>query len=68
VKRQLRDLATYSGMVFQIFALLLVAYLIGQAIDRRFNFKHPYFTILLLLLAIFAYLYRVVKDTQNRKE
>jgi ATP synthase protein I len=68
VKQQLRDLATYSGMVFQIFALLFAAYLVGNALDQRTGFKHPYFTILLLLLSIFIYLYKVIKDTSNKKK
>jgi membrane protein DedA with SNARE-associated domain len=61
------DYARYSGMVFQLFILLWLSYLAGRWIDEKLAFEKPVVTIIILLMAIFAYLYSIVKQTSKRK-
>jgi membrane protein DedA with SNARE-associated domain len=61
------DYARYSGMVFQLFILLWLSYLAGRWIDQALAFEKPVVTIIILLMAIFAYLYSIVKQTSKRK-
>ena len=52
----------YSGMVFQIFFALAIAGFIGQKLDERFALDKPYLTALLIIIALPAVLYTVLKD------
>jgi membrane protein DedA with SNARE-associated domain len=61
------DYAKYSGMVFQLFLLLWMSYLAGRWIDKKLGLQKPVVTIIILLMAIFAYLYSIVKQTSKRK-
>ena len=49
----------YSGMAFEIIALLLVAVLIGQKLDQRIYPDASYFTALLVLLFLVGYLLKL---------
>lgn len=51
-------------MVFQLLALLLVAYIIGQFLDDYFGLTTSILTAVCLLAALFAYLYSVIRDTK----
>lgn len=61
------ELARYSGMVFQIFALLFAAWLLGQWLDKKLENEEPYLSLTLIMLSIFAYLYSLVRQTSGKK-
>lgn len=52
----------YSGMAFQLAAVLAVGVWAGTRIDQYFQTDRPYFTALLALLSLFAGLYISLKD------
>ena len=54
-------------MALQLFVLLGVAAWLGQYLDKRFQTSSPYFTIILILLFMGGFFYRLVKDL-NRKD
>ncbi|MEO1517297.1 MAG: AtpZ/AtpI family protein [Bacteroidota bacterium] len=52
----------YSGMAFQMGAIILLAALAGQKLDAYFQLEKPFITVFLSLLAIFGALYTTLKD------
>lgn len=58
----IRDFARYSGIAFQMIAIILLTTWGGIKLDKLTGFKTPVFTIILSLLGVFAAIYTVVKD------
>jgi F0F1-type ATP synthase assembly protein I len=61
-KKGLNDFARYSGMAFQMIAVILVTTWGGIELDKLAKFHTPVFTIILSLLGVFAAIYTAVKD------
>jgi F0F1-type ATP synthase assembly protein I len=56
----------YSGMAFQMIAVLLVAAYAGQWLDNHFQNRQPWFTLVLLLIGVTASMYLIIKTvTKN---
>jgi F0F1-type ATP synthase assembly protein I len=56
----------YSGMAFQMIAVLLLAAYSGQWLDNHFQNKQPWFTLVLLLIGVTASMYLIIKTvTKN---
>ncbi len=58
----LNDFGRYSGMAFQMIAIILVTTWGGIQLDKLTKFHTPVFTIILALLGVFAAIYTAVKD------
>jgi F0F1-type ATP synthase assembly protein I len=58
----INDFARYSGIAFQMVAIILLTTWGGIELDKIINFKTPVFTIILSLLGVFAAIYTAVKD------
>lgn len=58
----LRDFGRYSGLAFQMVAIILLTTLGGVEIDKHTGWKTPVFTIILSLIGVFAAIYFSVKD------
>lgn len=58
----LQDFAKYSGMAFQMFAIILITTWGGIKLDKITGNEKPVFTIILSLLGVFAAIYTVIKD------
>ncbi|MFK8102999.1 MAG: AtpZ/AtpI family protein [Saprospiraceae bacterium] len=52
----------YSGMAFQMGAIILAGTLLGKKLDSYLAAEIPYLTIVFALLSIFAALYISLKD------
>jgi uncharacterized membrane protein len=52
----------YSGLGFQLVAMILIALWLGNKVDTKFNFDPPYFTILFILVAFFGFMAKLVVD------
>jgi len=55
----------YSGIAFQLFALLLISAYGGQYLDNRFQFNFPVFTIVFIFLSLTAFFYKLIKDLEK---
>jgi membrane protein DedA with SNARE-associated domain len=62
-KNDMRDLYKYSGLAFQLFVFLILAYFAGSWLDKKFELEKPLLTALCMLLALIVYLYLIVRDT-----
>ena len=57
----IKTYAQYSGMAFQLFALLLISMWIGMKLDEYFGNETYYIAAGMSVLALVAYLYNVVR-------
>lgn len=60
--RRYIELARYSGMALQFFALIAIAAWGGQKIDEHFSTSKPYFTVVLILFFSTGYFIKLYKD------
>jgi ATP synthase protein I len=58
----LNDFARYSGIAFQMIAVILITTWGGIQLDKLFKLQTPVFTIVLSLLGVFAAIYTAIKD------
>ena len=56
------NFARYSGMAFQMIAIILITSWGGMKLDKITGTNKPVFTIILSLLGVFAAIYTAVKD------
>ena len=56
----------YSGMAFQMIAVLLVAAYSGQWLDDHYNNTQPWFTLVLLLIGVTASMYLIIKTVTRQ--
>lgn len=61
------EVLKYSGMAFQMGAIVLLGTLIGKHFDEKFATERPYFMLLFVLISIFAAFYLVLKDIIFKK-
>ncbi len=61
-RQKAQNYLKYSGMAFQLGAVILCGTLIGKYIDQQLEADKPYFTLLLALLGVVVGLYSVLKD------
>jgi hypothetical protein len=67
-KRPSNSYLKYSGMVFQLFVLLLIAGWGGGKIDAYLGNETPYITALLLIVFFAAYMYKLYIDLTKDNE
>lgn len=58
----IRDFGKYSGLAFQMVAIILITTLGGVKLDKLTGWQTPVFTIILSLLGVFAAIYFSIKD------
>ena len=63
----LNNWAKYSGIAFQMFAIIFITVWGGKKLDVLAGNKTPVFTIILSLLGVFAAIYTVLKDFIRKK-
>ena len=61
-KRELYDYTRYSGMAFQMMAIIGIFTFIGYKLDKWLRLKYPIFTIVFILLSVFTALYSIVRS------
>ena len=65
-KKSTNAFMRYSGMAFQMIAVLLIAAYAGQWLDKHFQNEQPWFTLVLLLIGVTASMYLIIKTvTKN---
>lgn len=64
----MKSVVRYSGLGFQMIAIILLFYWIGSKLDDRSTGDTPVYTTLLTVLGVFAALYIVLKDFVGRKD
>jgi F0F1-type ATP synthase assembly protein I len=62
LNKGIKDFAKYSGIAFQMIAIILVSVWGGIKLDKLTGWHTPVFTIVLSLFGVFAAIYTAVKD------
>lgn len=65
-KKQLANFAKYSGIAFQMFAIIGVFAFVGYKIDEYNHSKKPIITALVTLLGVLLSLYQVVRSLTKK--
>ena len=66
--QRLNTYAKYSGIVFQMAAIIGIGTYGGMKLDEKFKREFPLFTLILSLLSVFIALYIVIKQVMNEKD
>jgi ATP synthase protein I len=59
---RLRAFAKYSGIAFQMLAIIGLSAWLGVWLDGRYATKTPWFTMSLMLFGVLAALYQVIRS------
>ena len=60
-QNQINEYVKYSGLTFQMAALILLGYWVGGKIDGWLNLRIPVFTIILIVTFIILSIYSLIK-------
>ena len=61
-KKSYHNILKYSGLAFQMIAMLLVLTFVGYKIDQYFGLNIPVFMIVFILAGLVAYIYKLIKS------
>lgn len=61
-QKQINEYVKYSGLAFQMAALLLAGYWIGGKIDHWLGLSIPAFTVLLMVSSVVLSIYSLIKS------
>ncbi len=61
-QNQVKPYLKYSGLAFQMIGILGVAAWAGMKLDEKMGNKNPWYTMVLMLVAVIAAMYMVIKS------
>ncbi|NJN25996.1 MAG: AtpZ/AtpI family protein [Cyclobacteriaceae bacterium] len=61
-QKPINEYVKYSGLAFQMAALILLGYWLGGKLDKWLEFTIPVFTIILILLFLSVSFYSLIKS------
>jgi len=61
-RSQLNNYGRYSGLAFQMIAIILAGVFGGMKLDDLVKWEYPVFTLVLTILAVILSMYYAVKD------
>jgi len=61
-QNQINDYVKYSGLAFQMAALIFLGYWVGGKIDHWLEFQIPIFTIILIVSFIILTIYSLIRS------
>ena len=67
-KQRFNNAMKYSGMAFQMGAIITIGVFSGRKLDSYFSFKIPIFTLVLSLVSVAAAIYLSIKDFLKPKK
>lgn len=67
VKKQPKPWLVFSGLVFQIAAIMYLSSMIGEWADMRFENENNYFTLALSISGIILIIFLIISQTKNLK-
>ncbi len=65
-QRQLKPYLKYSGMGFQMIAIIIIGAYAGIKLDEYWQNKNPWATIVLMLIAVIASIYLVISSVTKK--
>ncbi|MEZ4878859.1 MAG: AtpZ/AtpI family protein [Chitinophagales bacterium] len=65
-RNTVKDYLQYSGMAFEMFAIIGVFAAAGYFLDKRLQIKFPIFLLAFSMIGLFGALYRIVKSLNKK--
>ena len=65
ITNPLKQYAKYTGIAFQMMAIMAVSAWLGWKLDERLNFKFPVFTLTFIITAVGLVLYKIVRSLSS---
>lgn len=65
-KKPLQDYTKFSGIAFQMIAVILLGVWGGVKLDKYIPFSFPIFTFSFTILSVFLSIYIVIREVNNR--
>jgi F0F1-type ATP synthase assembly protein I len=59
---RVRSFAKYSGIAFQMLAIIGFFTWLGMWLDERYQSKNPWFTVGLMLLGVFLAMFQIIRS------
>jgi hypothetical protein len=57
----------YSGLAFQLAAVVLAGIFLGRWLDRKFMLEKPLFTMLLVIIFFSGFMFKLYKELTENK-
>ena len=67
-KKQLNRYLALTSIPFQMGGTIFLGAYLGESLDKKYIFDKKYFTIVFVLIAVFASLYLVIKQLKNLED
>lgn len=64
----MQNYARYTGMAFELLAIILVMVYFGKKLDKYFNFEKPLMVVLLVCFGMVGYIVKLYYQTNKRKK
>jgi F0F1-type ATP synthase assembly protein I len=61
-KREINDYTKYTGIAFQMMAIIGIFTFIGYKLDNWLRLNYPVFTIIFILLSVFTAIYSIIRS------
>lgn len=61
-KKSSNEFMKYGGMATSLFVIMFVMWWIGNQIDEYIGNEQPYIGLLFIVVSLFAYFYKLIKD------
>ncbi len=58
----------YSGMAFELLALMIIMVFVGKKLDEFFEMKKSVFTAFLVIFGVIGYLVKLYYEIKNEKK
>lgn len=65
-RNTVKDYLQYSGMAFEMFAIIGVFAAIGYFLDKKLQLNFPFFLLIFCLIGLSGAMYRIVKSLNNK--
>jgi F0F1-type ATP synthase assembly protein I len=71
MNNRINNYAKYSGMAFELLALILIMVFAGKKIDTYFNHEKSFMTAFLVVFAVVGYMirlyYEIIKKSDDKR-
>jgi ATP synthase protein I len=65
-QQQAKPYLKYSGLAFQMIAVLVLSAWGGRTLDEKLNMKYPIWTMVLMLLGVLGTMYLVIRGVTRK--
>ena len=65
-KKEVNPYLKYSGLAFEMLAVIGISVFVGNKLDQYFNNETPWITLIMVFVFLGGYLYKLVVDLSKK--